>query len=101
MNYAFIIFLLSIGLVLLTCIVLYQQFMFLQGTQIKLKKMSEKLEEILDTVSDEKVMVFTDNKIMMDLATQINRMLESRQKIKVDFMRSEISSKKNAFQYLT
>lgn len=101
MNYTFIIFLLSIGLVLLTCIVLYQQFMFRQGTQIKLKKMSEKLEEILDTVSDEKVMVFTDNKIMMDLATQINRMLESRQKIKVDFMRSEISSKKNAFQYLT
>lgn len=97
MNYTFIIFLLSIGLVLLTCIVLYQQFMFRQGTQIKLKKMSEKLEEILDTVSDEKVMVFTDNKIMMDLATQINRMLESRQKIKVDFMRSEISSKKNAF----
>lgn len=94
MNYAFIIFLLSIGLVLLTCIVLYQQFMFRQGTQMKLKKMSDKLEEILDTASDEKVMVFTDNKIMMDLATQINRMLESRQKIKVDFRRSEISSKK-------
>lgn len=94
MNYAFIIFLLSIGLVLLTCIVLYQQFMFRQGTQMKLKKMSDKLEEILDTASDEKVMVFTDNKIMMDLATQINRMLESHQKIKVDFRRSEISSKK-------
>ena len=56
--------------------------------------MSRKLNEILDTDSDEKVMVFTDNKVLMDLAAQINRMLESRGKLKVEYRRAEISSKK-------
>ena len=78
----------------LICIVLYQQFAFRTGTQIKLKKISQKLEEIQDTDSDENVMVFTDNKVLMDLAAQINRLLENQRKVKVDYRRSEISSKK-------
>lgn len=79
---------------MLICIVLYQQFAFRTGTQIKLKKISQKLEEIQDTDSDENVMVFTDNKVLMDLAAQINRLLENQRKVKVDYRRSEISSKK-------
>lgn len=39
-------------------------------------------------------MVFTDNKVLMDLSGQINRMLLDRQKIKVDYRRQGISSKK-------
>ncbi len=39
-------------------------------------------------------MVFTDNQVLKDLVTQINRLLESRQKVKVDYRRSEITSKK-------
>lgn len=89
-----IIFLLSICIVFLICIVIYQQVAFHMGTQDKLKKMSRKLNEILDIDSDEKVMVFTDNKVLMDLAAQINRMLENRDKLKVDYRRSVISSKK-------
>lgn len=89
-----VIFFLSISVLLLLCITLYQQFTFQTGTQAKLKEISQKLEEILDTNSDEKVMVFTSDKILMNLAAQINRMLEDRQKIKVDFRRSQISSKK-------
>lgn len=79
---------------MLICIVLYQQFAFRTGTQIKLKKISQKLEEIQDTDSDENVMVFTDNKVLMDLVAQINRLLENQRKVKVDYRRSEISSKK-------
>lgn len=60
----------------------------------KLKKTGQKLEEIQDTDSDENVMVFTDNKVLMDLAAQINRLLENQRKVKVDFRRSEIASKK-------
>ena len=60
----------------------------------KTKKISENLENILDTDSDETVMVFTDNQVLKDLVTQINRLLESRQKVKVDYRRSEIASKK-------
>lgn len=39
-------------------------------------------------------MVFTDNKVLMELGGQINRLLIDRQKIKADFKREEISSKK-------
>lgn len=89
-----IIFLLFICIALLICIVIYQQFAFRRGTQEKLKQIIEKLSEILDTDSDEKIMLFTDNKVLMNLAAQINRMLESRGKLKVDYKRAEISSKK-------
>lgn len=89
-----VIFFLSMSVLLLLCITLYQQFAFRTGTQTKLKEIGQKLEEILDTDSDEKVMVFTNDKILMNLAAQINRMLEDRQKIKVDFRRSQLSSKK-------
>ena len=94
MSDATIIFFLSACIAVLFCIVLYQQFAFRTGTQIKLKKISQKLEEIQDTDSDENVMVFTDNKVLMDLAAQINRLLENQRKVKVDYRRSEISSKK-------
>lgn len=94
MSDATIIFFLSACIAVLICIVLYQQFAFRTGTQIKLKKISQKLEEIQDTDSDENVMVFTDNKVLMDLAAQINRLLENQRKVKVDYRSSEISSKK-------
>lgn len=94
MSDATIIFFLSVCIVVLICIVLYQQFAFRTGIQIKLKKISQKLEEIQDTDSDENVMVFTDNKVLMDLAAQINRLLEKQRKVKEDYRRSEISSKK-------
>ena len=94
MSDATIIFFLSVCIVVLICIVLYQQFAFRTGTQGKLKKIGQKLEKIQDTDSDENVMVFTDNKVLMDLAAQINRLLENQRKVKVDFRRSEIASKK-------
>lgn len=94
MSDATIIFFLSVCIVVLICIVLYQQFAFRTGTQGKLKKIGQKLEEIQDTDSDENVMVFTDNKVLMDLAAQINRLLENQRKVKVDFRRSGIASKK-------
>lgn len=94
MSDATIIFFLSACIVVLVCIVLYQQFTFQTGTQSKLKKISLKLKEIQDAESDENVMVFTDNKVLMDLAAQINRLLENQRKVKIDFRRSEIASKK-------
>lgn len=94
MSDATIIFFLSGCIIVLIGIVLYQQFAFQTGTQRKLKKISQKLKEIQDEDSDENVMVFTENKVLMDLAAQINRLLENQRKVKVDFRRSEIASKK-------
>ena len=89
-----IIFFLAVVVCLLFLVVLYQRFVFGRGIQAKIKRINKKLEEILETGSDEKVMVFTDNPVLMELGGQINRLLLDRQKIRADFKREEISSKK-------
>ena len=94
MSKATIIFLLTICIAFLVCIIVYQQFAFHAGTKAKIHEISSKLKEILDADSDEKVAVFTDNKALIELATQINRMLEDRQKVKVEYRRSEMALKK-------
>lgn len=94
MSEATIIFFLSICVAILVFVIVYQQFAFRTGTQAKLDGISQKLEEILDTDSDEKVMVFTDNPSLISLATQINRLLVDRQKVRADYRRSELASKR-------
>ncbi len=89
-----IIFLLTIIILVLFFIVLYQRFIFNRGIQERIKRINNKLEEISEAGSDEKVMIFTDNPVLMELGGQINRLLIERQKIKADFKREEISSKK-------
>ena len=94
MSDATIIFFLTLCIVFLICVVLYQQFVFRSGIQAKLRKISMKLNEIIDTDSDERIMVFTENKELIELAAQINHLLENHLKEKVDYRRSEIASKK-------
>ena len=65
-----------------------------RGTQAKLREITNKLSDILEQDTDEQVMVFTDNKTLMDLCGQINLLLLDRQKIKADFRKQEIASKK-------
>lgn len=89
-----IIFFLAVVVCILFLVVLYQRFIFGRGIQAKIRRINKKLEEILETESDEKVMVFTDNPVLMELGGQINRLLIDRQKIRADFKREEISSKK-------
>lgn len=89
-----IIFFLLICIVILLITVLYQQFAFRTGIQKKIQKISEKLKKITDTNSSERVMVFTENKELMELAAQINRLLENHLKVKADYCRSETASKK-------
>ena len=85
-------FILCIGL--LISIILYQQFVFRRGTQVKLRAISNKLEKIIETDSGEQVTVFTENKELMELAAQINALLDKYSKTKADYRRSEITSKK-------
>ena len=74
--------------------VLCQRYAFTRGIQAKIKRINEKLEEILEAGSDEKVMIFTDNPVLRDLSGHINRLLIERQKMKANFKREQISSKK-------
>lgn len=94
MSHATILFFLSLCIIILLAILLYQQFIFRKGIQKNLKELGDKLEEILDSESSEKIMCFTDNKSLIHFMKQINRLLEQYQKIQVDFHRSELCSKK-------
>lgn len=88
------VFLLGVCVVGLLVVVVYQQVAFRSGTQRKLRELHKKLKEILDTDSDESVMTFTDNRELMELAAQINRMLERQWKVKADYRRYEMASKR-------
>ena len=94
MNNEIILFFLCICIAVLICIVVYQQFVFRRGIQKQLKEISQKLEKIQDTDSDENIMIFTDEQALMELLVQINRLLENQRKMKVDYRRSQISAKK-------
>ena len=94
MNNEIILFFLCICIAVLSCIVVYQQFVFRRGIQKQLKEISQKLEKIQDTDSDENIMMFTDEQALMELLVQINRLLENQRKMKVDYRRSQISAKK-------
>ena len=94
MSEATMIFFLAICVIILVCVVVYQQVVFHMGTQAKLNGICQKLEHILDTGSDEKVMVFTDDQSLISLAAQINRLLVERQKVRADYRRSELASKR-------
>ncbi len=65
-----------------------------KGTRNALKQISEKLADILEKDSSEQVMVFTDNKALMELSGKINLLLLDRQRMKADFKKQEMSSKK-------
>ncbi len=65
-----------------------------RGTRGKLKEISDKLSEILQDDSSEQVMVFTDDKVLMELCGQINLLLLDRQQMKANFRRQEQSSRK-------
>lgn len=65
-----------------------------RGTQAKLREITAKLSDILEADTDEQVMVFTDDKTLKELCGQINLLLLDRQKMKADFRKQEIASKK-------
>lgn len=89
-----VILLLSILLVILIVVIIWQRTAFKNGIQRELRQMGEKLSEILETDSDEKVMVFTSNRELAELSARINELLIDRQKIKAGYRREKISSKK-------
>lgn len=94
MNHIAIIILLSICTVILLILTIYQYFSYGRGLQRKLKEINENLTAILDAGSDEKLMVFTDHQVLIDLLGQINRLLSDRQRMAAAFRSTEDSSRK-------
>ena len=94
MSHKAVIFFLAVGMIVLFLIVLYQQYVFRRGTRKKLREINEKLGEIIETDSREQVMVFTEDQELMELAAQINALLEKQAGAKADYRRMELASKK-------
>ena len=70
MNERTIVLFQGIVILVLFSIIFYQRFVFRRGIQTKLRQINKKLEEILETDSDEKIMIFTENPVLMDLGSQ-------------------------------
>ncbi|HIX14700.1 MAG TPA: sensor histidine kinase [Candidatus Hungatella pullicola] len=94
MNNESLLLFLSIVIVILIAIIVYQQFSFHRGTQSQIRQISQKLKEIIETDSGEQLMLFTGNKELIELSAQINALIERHRKTKADYRRSEISSRK-------
>lgn len=90
----FIVICLLIFLILLLLIALGLSYRSQKKQQYRIQQISNKLSDILNKDTDEKVMVFTADKSLMKLMTQINRILEDRQRIHADYQRSEAASKR-------
>lgn len=94
MNDSMIILLLWLIIALLAGIILYQRAVFRTGTERQLREISAKLKEITEQDSGEQIMVFTENGALMELAAQINDLLEKHLRVRADYRRSEMASKK-------
>lgn len=89
-----VLFFLCLCILFLIGVIFYQQYAFRKGIKSQLRTIHEKLKEILDTGSSQQIMVFTEEQELMELAAQINRMLEYHQKVEADHRRSEIASRR-------
>lgn len=65
-----------------------------RGLNAKLRQISGQLSDIMQHDTDEKVMVFTDNRAIQELCSQINCLLADRREIRADYRKKEISYKK-------
>ena len=84
----FFLFFCAAAFIFILC---FRQTLYRSGMRKEISGITGELKKILDEDRDSYLTVFTDKKEMMELAVQINRLLE---KTKADFNRSELASKR-------
>ncbi len=84
---------LSIVIAILIGIILYQYFSQ-KARNENLVYIKGKLKQILNDNSEEKVLVVTDDKVLKDLLSEINKLLENNQKILAEYRKKEDSMRK-------
>lgn len=87
-----IIFLLIV-IVILACIIYFQHKSKKHRSDI-LKYINEKLRDIIKSNTSEKLLIFTDDKEIIPILIEINKVLEHNQKILADYSKAEITMKK-------
>ncbi len=82
-------------------IIIYIQY----NTRIKRNQnivyVSQKLEEIIENKSTERLMLFTTDKELKRLMIDINELLDYNHKNMIKYNRAQIVYEKNAFKYIT
>lgn len=86
------IFLLMMIAVLI--IVISFQYRNAKNRRSNLIYINEKLKNIIDSSSNEKLMLFTDDKEIISVLIEINELLDYNQKILTDYSKTEIAMKK-------
>ena len=87
----FFLFFCAAAFIFILC---FRQTLYRSGMRKERSGITGELKKILDEDRDSYLTVFTDKKEMMELAVQINRLLEKHLKTKADFNRSELASKR-------
>ncbi|MBU3091014.1 sensor histidine kinase [Clostridium sp. CM028] len=87
-----IIFLLIVIVILLG--IIYIQHKSKKHRSDNLKYIHEKLNNIIKSNTSEKLLVFTDDKEIIPILIEINKVLEHNQKILADYLKAEITMKK-------
>ncbi len=87
-----IIFLLMIIVILIG--VIYFQYKRQNQMNTSLKYIHEKLSSIISNSTSEKLLVFTDDKELIPILTEINNLLDLNQKVLAHYSKTEITMKK-------
>ncbi|MED4455742.1 sensor histidine kinase [Metabacillus fastidiosus] len=82
------------GIIIVLFIIIVIQFQVKRGIDRELIYLARKLNSVNQENSDEKLLLVTDNKALQVLLTEINEVLNDKQKLGAQFARTEISIKK-------
>lgn len=94
MNERALVIILSLFILVLVGIVVWQRLAFRSGIRRELLEMAAELKDILDRDSGAGLMIFTDHQGLMALMAQINRLLEEHRKARAGYCHSEMASKR-------
>lgn len=84
---------LSSVIAILICIILYQ-YLSQKARSENLVYIKGKLKQILNENNEEKVLVVTDDNVLKELLSEINKLLENNQKILAEYRKKEDSMRK-------
>ncbi len=83
-----------IGIIVVLIVILCLQYRVNHQRGANLKYISKKLANIIDENTGEKLMVFTDDKEIISVLIEINRLIERNQKVLADYSKTEIAMRK-------
>lgn len=92
---------LLISIIFILLCVIYIQYKMRKNSSKNLRYTYEKLENIVNVQTGEKLLVMTDDLELQKLLVAINQLLDAKQKTNARSCKSRNFDEKNAFKYFT